>query len=420
MKFFIAIFIAFCLPLFATIVDDIENMMKKTNLIEKVSYQKLFHFENKKDKVLIDNILNKLNFLQVRDIVIIYDDFTDVTHGKDMLKVIDDGTNKNILLFDYKTNNLMNKYQNKLSTKKVNFELFFTLLAKKYRKHRVILSKSNVATSLESQSHASIIAEYNLCNVKLIYDNENVFMNRAFGNLRSEEVSKYLALLLKNRIEQRKFISKIEYFVDNSLWNLDKKNLSVEDKLKIKQELMKFKNYNLVYFDDFVREYFKYAKMKVSKNADSYFLLASLSYLKHLYPKSDIDERISIVKSITAQRFKENVINAYNNNLKLPKGIMTFAINLHKDLGIEDKDDLKSFKNFQKYSNKYKLQYPYLFQGKYDLNIDPKTVENTSTMFDGIFIGTKKTKYYGTSISSAVQTYLEQYFGEDKVNVKNK
>ena len=406
MKFFIATFIAFCLPLFATIVDDIEDMMKKTNLIEKVSYQKLFHFENKKDKVVIDNILNKLNFLQVRDIVIIYDDFTDVTHGKDMLKVIDDGTNKNILLFDYKTNNLMDKYQNKLSTKKVNFELFLTLLAKKYNEYRVILSRSNIASGLEDKSRISTILEHNLCLVKLIYDNDNIFINRAFGNLRSEEVSKYLALLLKDRSEQRKFISKIEYFVDNLLWNLDKKNLSMGDKLKIKQKLMKFKNYNLVYFDDFLREYFKYAKMKMRKNTDSYFLLASIRYLKHLYPKSDIDERISIVKSITAQSFKENVINAYNNNLKVPKGIMTFAINLHNNLDIKNKDDLKVFKNFQKYANKYKLEYSYIFQGEYDLNIDPKTIEHTSTMLDGIFIGNKQ-KSYGTSISTAVKTYLE-------------
>ena len=419
MKFFIAIFIAFTIPLFATIVDDIEDMMKKTNLIEKVSYEKLYHFENKKDKVVIDNILNKLNFSQVRDIIIIYDDFSTVTHGRDILNVIDDGTNKNILLFDYRTNNLMDKYQNDLSTKKVNFELFLTLLAQKYSEYRVILSRSNTALNLEDQNRTSAIIEYNLCLVKLIYDNDNIFMNRAFGNLKSEEVSKYLTLLLQDGREQRKFINKIEYFIDNLLWNLDKKNLSVDDKLKIKQELMKLKNYNLVYFDDFVREYFNYSKMKMSNNSDSYFLLASVKYIKSLHPKNDIDKRISVVKSITVQRFKKNVINAYNKNLKVPKGIITFAINLHKDLDIKAKEDLKSFRKFLEYSNQYKSKYFYLFQGKYDLNIDPKTLENTSTMFDGIFIGTKKTKYYGTSISTAVQTYLEQYCEEDKIDAKN-
>ena len=390
----------------ATVIDYLASVYKK-----EPTPTKFFSLEDKKEELYLKTIISELDFSKDRDIIIIYDGFIDVNHGKTMLSIINDTTKQNIILFDYEKGKLLNQDLKIISRENINFELFLSLIAKKYPNQKIIVSMSTYivyayAESVE-ESNVMNILYYNLNLVKLIKNLNNVYLNKSFGNPDTRDLKKYLSSILKNKQDQYDFINSIEDDIDNIIWRSESEKLDENKRVKIIKEITKYEEHDSKGIDNFIKAYMQYKRDMRYKYLDSYALMASLRYMKSLYPNYDFYERISIVKSITPAEFRLNVIDAYNNNIKLPEGLMTYTINLHKSLNINNTSNIESFVKFQEYANKYEREYPFLFRGAYDVGMGYKTTEYMSTRFHYFSINSKE-QHYGTSASTALKTYVDQ------------
>jgi len=390
----------------ATVIDYLATVYKK-----EPTPTKFFSLENKKEELYLKTIISELDFSKDRDIIIIYDGFIDGNHGKTMLSIINDTTKQNIILFDDEKGKLLNQDLKIISRENINFELFLSLIAKMYPNQKIIVSMSTYivyayAESVE-ESNVMNILYYNLNLVKLIQNLNNVYLNKSFGNPDTRDLKKYLSSILKNKQDQYDFINSIEDDIDNIIWRSESEKLDENKRVKIIKEITKYEEHDSKGIDNFIKAYMQYKRDMRYKYLDSYALMASLRYMKSLYPNYDFYERISIVKSITPAEFRLNVIDAYNNNIKLPEGLMTYTINLHKSLNINNTSNIESFVKFQEYANKYEREYPFLFRGAYDVGMGYKTTEYMSTRFHYFSINSKE-QHYGTSASTALKTYVDQ------------
>lgn len=394
---------------YATIIDDIAAVYK-----EEPTPTKFFRLENKKQEAYLTTIISNMNLSKDQDIIIVHDSFINHGHGKRILSIINDTTKQNIILLDFKKKQLQNQDLKIISEENLNFELFLSLISKKYSNQKIIISMSNTLLytkekneKLRDRYGVMDLLYYNLNFVKLVQDLNNVFLNKGMGNPDTRYVEKYLSSMLKNRKNQYDFINAIDDDVDHIVWDSKSENKEQKIKFRITNELIKYKEHNPKNIDDFIKAYIEHKKYMKDEYLDTYSLLASLKYMKGLYPNYDFYEKISIVKSITPAEFRLNVIDAYNNQVKLPKGIMTYAINLHKSLSIKDASDVETFIKFQEYSNRYESKYPFLFRGAYDIGMGYQITEHTTTRLHGFSV--KYTDiYYGTSISTALKTYVDQ------------
>ncbi len=390
----------------AMVIDYLASVYKK-----EPTPTKFFSLENKKEELYLKTIISELDFSKDRDIIIIYDGFIDGNHGKTMLSIINDTTKQNIILFDDEKGKLLNQDLKIISRENINFELFLSLIAKMYPNQKIIVSMSTYivyayAESVE-ESNVMNILYYNLNLVKLIQNLNNVYLNKSFGNPDTRDLKKYLSSILKNKQDQYDFINSIEDDIDNVIWRSESEKLDENKRVKIIKEITKYEEHDSKDIDNFIKAYMQYKRDMRYKYLDSYALMASLRYMKSLYPNYNFYERISIVKSITPAEFRLNVIDAYNNNIKLPEGLMTYTINLHKSLNINNTSNIESFVKFQEYANKYEREYPFLFRGIYDVGMGYKTTEYMSTRFHYFSINSKE-QQYGTSVSTALKTYVDQ------------
>lgn len=387
----------------------------------KANPEKYFDFKDLDANNNIDGVLSKFNIDKEKNIIILHDNFSSTEHGEAMLGIIKDDSNfDNIILYDYETNIILSANDlEPVSDKKINFELLIKKVAKKFKNNKVVVSMSNgrVFSRMFDIGQIRSNFEYYVNLATLIKDNINVSLNKSMGNLEAPKFKSDFGYLYDNKIDQAKFINEFDSKIDEMIYS-SKYSSMKEIENAILKEFKQFQISSNLHQDShflsdddenakiFIKSYMKYKRNAESLFSDALIMKEATQYVKRTNPESDIENRLTVIKGITPDRFKRNVSDYQEKYGELPAEIVSFVDNLNSSLDIKDNADVKISESFFHLSDKYGEEFPSIFKGDYDSGLGNDKISGMKTGFHGVSIG-GFFKHYGTSITTALKSSLD-------------